>query len=461
MTADASNSRRFDVALSFPGEHRDYVEQVAGHLAAILGQERVLYDQYHDAEFARTDLDVYLPNLYRTQSELIVLFLCPQYAAKRWCGLECRFIRQLIGTPEAKRIMFLSFGRTGDYSEFGILSGDGYIDILPLKPQTVAEKILKRLRLNQGITPPSARPDPAISELRQRLIAAKAERELQALLFEAQALSPTAQAKLLIADIEKALEHTRRVVCFANERITVCDISRILKYAPEKLIGRDDELKLLNDAWTKTQNRDPKHPRILTFVALGGEGKTSLVAKWAAELAAQDWPGCDAAFAWSFYSQGTREQLASSSDLFLKAALTFFGDDADQAFAASPAGAFEKGQRLARLVGQRRSLLILDGLEPLQYAPTAPTPGELKDQGVAALLKGLAAASHGLCVVTTRYSLPDLKAFWQTTAPEVKLPHIANPQPTPLPTPPAVTNWRLVFLVLLILVGGIAQTSVL
>jgi hypothetical protein len=156
-------------------------------------------------------------------------------------------------------------------------------------------------------------------------------------------------------------------------------------------------------------------------VALGGEGKTALVAKWAAELAAQDWPGCDAAFVWSFYSQGTREQLAASSDLFLKEALTFFGDDADKAFAAGPAGAFEKGQRLARLVGRRRSLLILDGLEPLQYAPTAPTPGELKDQGIAALLKGLAQNNHGLCLVTTRYSLPDLKAFWQTTAPEKPL----------------------------------------
>src|SRR5204863_6667335 len=117
----------------------------------------------------------------------------------------------------------------------------------------------------------------------------------------------------------------------------------------------------------------------------------------------------------------TREQVAASSDLFLKEALAFFGDDANRAFAASPVGAFDKGQRLARIVGQRRSLLILDGLEPLQYAPASPTPGQLKDQGIAALLKGLAAASHGLCVVTTRYSLPDLKAFWQTTAPEVKL----------------------------------------
>jgi hypothetical protein len=199
------------------------------------------------------------------------------------------------------------------------------------------------------------------------------------------------------------------------------DISRILKYAPADLIGRHDELKLLNDAWAKVRNAESPRPHVLTFVALGGEGKTSLVAKWAAELATQDWPGCDGAFAWSFYSQGTRDQLAADSDLFLKAALDFFGDDTDKAFAASNVGAFEKGQRLARLVGQRRSLLILDGLEPLQYAPTSPTPGELKDQGVAALLKRLAAASHGLCLVTTRYSLPDLKAFWQTTAPEVKL----------------------------------------
>jgi len=39
----------------------------------------------------------------------------------------------------------------------------------------------------------------------------------------------------------------------------------------------------------------------------------------------------------------------------------------------------------------------------------------------AELLKGLAAASHGLCAVTARYSLPDLKASWLATAPEVKL----------------------------------------
>lgn len=196
------------------------------------------------------------------------------------------------------------------------------------------------------------------------------------------------------------------------------DISRIDKYAPAELIGREAETKLLDDAWYQVVNGKNPRPHVLTLVALGGEGKTSLVAKWAAALAHQDWSGCAAVFAWSFYSQGTKEQTAASSDLFLDAALSFFGDNE---MAGSAQHASEKGKRLAQLVGAKRTLLILDGVEPLQYAPTSTMAGELKDAGLTALLKGLAANSHGLCVVTTRYTMPDLKAYWQTTAPEKPL----------------------------------------
>lgn len=196
------------------------------------------------------------------------------------------------------------------------------------------------------------------------------------------------------------------------------DISRIVKYAPAELIGREAELKRLDEAWDQAVRGEKNRPHIVTFVALGGEGKTSLVAKWAAALAAQDWPGCDAVFAWSFYSQGTREQVAASSDVFLREALIFFGDEVT---ANSAKHASEKARRLAQLVGQRRALLILDGVEPLQYPPLPPMNGQLRDQGLADLLKALATTNRGLCVVTTRYSLPDLQAFWQTTAAEQKL----------------------------------------
>ena len=201
------------------------------------------------------------------------------------------------------------------------------------------------------------------------------------------------------------------------------DISRIIKYAPAQLIGREAETQLLSDAWDQVVRGETQRPHVLTFVALGGEGKTSLVAKWAADLAHRGWPGCEAVFAWSFYHQGSDEKTADSSDLFLKEALTVFGDPA---LANSAQGAFDKGRRLAQLVGERRALLILDGLEPLQYAPTSPTRGELKDAGLAALLKGLAANNHGLCVITTRYSIPDLRAYWQTTAPQTQLPRLSE-----------------------------------
>ncbi|MGH8550574.1 MAG: hypothetical protein ACRERU_18620 [Methylococcales bacterium] len=51
LSGKSNDARRFDIALSFPREHRDFVENVAGYLAARSGKERVLYDKYHDAEF--------------------------------------------------------------------------------------------------------------------------------------------------------------------------------------------------------------------------------------------------------------------------------------------------------------------------------------------------------------------------------------------------------------------------
>ncbi|MHC4519681.1 MAG: TIR domain-containing protein, partial [Planctomycetota bacterium] len=144
--------RRFRVALSFPGERRPFIADIAADLAQHLGQERVLYDKFYEAEFARPDLDTYLPNLYRAQSELIAIFLCADYAKKRWCKLEWRFVRQLICTSEDSRIMFLSFDDIGPIPEIGILSGDGYVSIGTRPPQKIAKLILQRLQISNRET---------------------------------------------------------------------------------------------------------------------------------------------------------------------------------------------------------------------------------------------------------------------------------------------------------------------
>jgi hypothetical protein len=66
---------------------------------------------------------------------------------------------------------------------------------------------------------------------------------------------------------------------------------------------------------------------------------------------------------WTFYNQGMPESV-TSADGFFDAALWFFGDSKPSA--GSPK---DKGHRLARLIQARRTLLVLDGLEPLQYPP--------------------------------------------------------------------------------------------
>ncbi len=90
------SQKRFQVALSFPGEHRDYVLQVAERLVETLGHPAILYDAWYKAEFTLIDLDTYLAELYHKQSKLLVPFLCTAYNEKEWCGLEWRAIKDLL-----------------------------------------------------------------------------------------------------------------------------------------------------------------------------------------------------------------------------------------------------------------------------------------------------------------------------------------------------------------------------
>lgn len=168
------------------------------------------------------------------------------------------------------------------------------------------------------------------------------------------------------------------------------------------LFGRDAELAQLDEAWTPTESTDHAPLRVLAFVAHGGVGKSTLVNHWLGEMASEHYRGASHVFGWSFYSQGVRQQTVASADAFIHAALSFFGD-ADPS-AGSP---WDKGSRLAHLVGGQRALLVLDGLEPLQ-SPYVFERGKLRDPAMDSLLRGLARQSAGLCLITTRERLPDV-----------------------------------------------------
>ena len=173
----------------------------------------------------------------------------------------------------------------------------------------------------------------------------------------------------------------------------------------KELFGREEQLAALEAAWGNPATN------VISIVAPGGVGKSALVNHWLDGMCADGWRGAERVYGWSFYSQGARRDGTASADAFIGQALADFGDgDPD---AGSP---FQKGERLARLIRGARTLLVLDGLEPLQD----PSDGRLRDPALASVLRELAADNPGLCVATTRQRLADLESH-PKAAPEIDL----------------------------------------
>ena len=139
--------KRFRIAFSFAGEKRDFVAKVAAILAAEFAKKSILYDKYHEAEFGRRDLGIYLPELYHKQSELIVVVICRDYETKEWCGLEWTAIHALLKNRKDDMVMLCRFDRA---TVTGLYDTAGYVDFDDKTPEQAAAVILERFALNEG-----------------------------------------------------------------------------------------------------------------------------------------------------------------------------------------------------------------------------------------------------------------------------------------------------------------------
>jgi tetratricopeptide (TPR) repeat protein len=174
------------------------------------------------------------------------------------------------------------------------------------------------------------------------------------------------------------------------------DTSR-LPVTGDDLFGRAQELAFLDRAW------EAPDTQIVSLVGWGGVGKSTLINRWIRRMAENNYRGARHVYSWSFHSQGVADHVGSA-DQFIAAALKRFGDPA--AVEGSP---WERGERLARRVSEQRSLLILDGLEPLQSA-FREERGRITDPALATMLSRLPMMrNEGLCLITTREHILDLR----------------------------------------------------
>jgi len=135
------SSHIFDVALSFPGESRPLVKQIAGELERQLGPNTYFYDNNYTSQLAQPSLDTLLQGVY-SRAKLDVVFLSADYQKKDWCGVEFRAVRKIIKLRENNRVMFV---RTDDGEVEGVFNTDGYVDAREYDAAKITEFICERL----------------------------------------------------------------------------------------------------------------------------------------------------------------------------------------------------------------------------------------------------------------------------------------------------------------------------
>lgn len=157
-------------------------------------------------------------------------------------------------------------------------------------------------------------------------------------------------------------------------------------------IGRTTELQKLNNALNSNQIS------IFCIIAAGGIGKTSLIQKWLGELNQTDYK----IFAWSFYNQGANDDSQTSSIPFFNEAFKFFNYQGENIIDEQ-----QRGRELATLIKTQNTILVLDGLEPLQHSPQADN-GFLKDPAIDAFLTRILNEplnDNSLILISTRQPL--------------------------------------------------------
>jgi hypothetical protein len=132
----SDTGRRYQVALSFAGEDREYVERVAEELKR--KKISVFYDRYEEANLWGKNLYDHLQDVYANQAAFTVIFISRHYAQKLWTNHE-RQSAQARAFNERKE--YILPARFDDAKIPGILETIGYIDLRSKSPQQVADLI--------------------------------------------------------------------------------------------------------------------------------------------------------------------------------------------------------------------------------------------------------------------------------------------------------------------------------
>ena len=135
----------YEIVLSFAGEDRHYVEEVAEYLRS--HEVELFYDRYEEATLWGKDLAEHLDAVYRSQARYCVMFISRYYAEKLWPNHERR---SALARAVAERQEYILPGRFDDTELPGIRPTLGYVDLRKKSARQLGLLILQKLGRHIG-----------------------------------------------------------------------------------------------------------------------------------------------------------------------------------------------------------------------------------------------------------------------------------------------------------------------
>jgi hypothetical protein len=136
----ANATPMYDVALSFAGEDREYVDQVANLLRD--AGASVFYDAFEKAALWGKNLVDHLADIYQHRSRYVVMFISEHYVNKAWPRHERQHAqaRSLVAKDE-----YILPARFDDAEVPGMTNTVGYIDLRTISPNELVELIRRKI----------------------------------------------------------------------------------------------------------------------------------------------------------------------------------------------------------------------------------------------------------------------------------------------------------------------------
>src|SRR5882724_8387256 len=135
-----STAKKYDVALSFAGEDRSYVEMVADGLRAM--GITVFYDTFEKSDLWGKNLYDHLIEVYQKSAQYTVIFISKHYRDKVWTNHERRAAQARALNESYDYILPARFD---DTEIEGLLPTVGYIDLRRHSPHEVCILLCQKL----------------------------------------------------------------------------------------------------------------------------------------------------------------------------------------------------------------------------------------------------------------------------------------------------------------------------